>query len=98
MRQSARRSQLTGCDAAPSGGEGKRQKGKSVSGDVTRNGDEKTQEAKRAAQPAHQLRRGAERGRREAAKGGGVSGDAVRGVNEESQEARRVAGPAHHLQ
>jgi hypothetical protein len=57
------------CGAAPSGGEGRRQRG-SVSGDATRSGDEETHEAQRAARPTHQLRRGAERGRGEAAEGG----------------------------
>ncbi len=49
--------------AAPSGAEGRRQKGRDVSGDAIMHGDGKTHEAQRAARSAHPLQRGAEWGR-----------------------------------
>ena len=68
MLTNARRGRLTSCDAAPSGGKGRRRRG-SVRGDVIWRGDEETHEARRAARSAHQLRRGAERGQGEAEEG-----------------------------
>jgi hypothetical protein len=50
----ARRSRLTICHAAPSGGEGRRRRG-IVSGDVIWRDDEETHEARRAARRAHEL-------------------------------------------
>ena len=52
MKHGARRGRLTRCDAAPSGGEGRRRRG-SVSGDAIRRGHGKTRMARRAARPAH---------------------------------------------
>jgi hypothetical protein len=63
---SARRSRLTTCDAATSGGKERRQMG--VSGDTVKSGNEQGHCAA-AARSAHSLRRGAEQGAR-----GGVNG------------------------
>ncbi len=68
-RHGKRCGRLTRCDTAPSGGEGRRRRRGSVSGDVIWRGDEDTHEVRRAARPAHPLRRGAERGRGEAEEG-----------------------------
>jgi hypothetical protein len=67
-RHGARRGRLTCCDAAPSGGEGRRRRD-SVSGDAIRRGDEEMHDTRRAARSTHGLRRGAERGRGEAEEG-----------------------------
>ncbi len=67
-RHGARCGRLTGCDAAPIGGEG-RWRRDGVSGDAIRCGDEKTHEARRAARSAHPLRRSAKWGRGEAEEG-----------------------------
>ena len=64
VRHSARRGPLTSCDAAPSGGEGW-QRRSGVSGIVIWRGDDVMHEARRTA--THQLRRGSEQGRGEAA-------------------------------
>jgi hypothetical protein len=82
-RHGAERGRLTSCDAAPSRGEERRRRD-SVRGDMIWHCDEETHDARRAARPAHELRRGVEHGRREAEKGG-VSGDAVRSGKEETK-------------
>ncbi len=99
----ARGSRLTPCDAAPSGGEGRRRRG-SVSGDAIRRGDEETQEARRAARQADTLQRGAERGREEAEEGQherrwdvarrrlDARGTARDAVNSRAATRRRAAG------
>ncbi len=95
IEHSARRGRLTCCDAAPSGGEGRQQKGRGVSKKCNKR--RRRGNARGTARSTHHLRRGAGRRGRRARRRGSVSGEVIwcgdeemRTLNEHSARRGRL--------